>query len=58
MAGHHPADDFTISPREYADDDAWFGTRANPDGRVNIHIAGVTDAPGLPERRYRRLAGK
>ena len=46
-AGHHPADDFTISPREYADDDAWFGTKANPDGRVNIHIAGVTDAPAF-----------
>jgi single-strand DNA-binding protein len=29
-AGTHPADGFTISPREYADDDAWFGTRANP----------------------------
>src|SRR6476620_516965 len=29
-AGTHPADGFPISPREYADDDAWFGARANP----------------------------
>ncbi|MBT2548178.1 single-stranded DNA-binding protein [Arthrobacter sp. ISL-65] len=43
MDGTHPADEFTVSPREFADDDAWFGTRANPGGRV--HIAGVTAEP-------------
>ncbi|MBT2523236.1 single-stranded DNA-binding protein [Arthrobacter sp. ISL-28] len=41
----HPADHFTISPREFAEDDAWFGIHANPGGRV--HIAGVTDAPAF-----------
>jgi single-strand DNA-binding protein len=30
----HPADSFSISAREYADDDAWFGLQANPSGRV------------------------
>jgi single-strand DNA-binding protein len=34
--GKHPADDFTISAREYADDDAWFGMDANPSGRVSL----------------------
>jgi single-strand DNA-binding protein len=43
IGGIHPADEFTISPREFADDDAWFGARANPGGRV--HIAGVTAEP-------------
>jgi single-strand DNA-binding protein len=32
-AGVHPVDLLPISPREYADDDAWFGKIANPDGR-------------------------
>ena len=30
----HPVDDLTISDREYADDDPWFGKDANPAGRV------------------------
>lgn len=34
--GWHPADDFTISPREYADDDPWFGKDTNPEGRVTL----------------------
>jgi single-strand DNA-binding protein len=32
----HPADDFTISPREYADDDPRFGKDANPEGRISL----------------------
>jgi single-strand DNA-binding protein len=41
----HPADHFTISPREYADDDAWFGIHANPSGRVSI--PGASGEPGF-----------
>ncbi|MFE4835207.1 single-stranded DNA-binding protein [Arthrobacter sp. NPDC056691] len=41
QGGSHPADDFAISPRQYADDDAWFGKDANPSGRV--------DLPAVPE---------
>jgi single-strand DNA-binding protein len=33
-AGTHPADEFSISSREYADDDPWFGLHANPAGRI------------------------
>ncbi|MCW2133417.1 MULTISPECIES: hypothetical protein [Micrococcaceae] len=29
----HPVDLLPISPRAYADDDAWFGKIANPEGR-------------------------
>jgi single-strand DNA-binding protein len=32
---------FTISPRLYANDDVWFGTQANPSGRI--------DLPAVPE---------
>lgn len=32
----HPADRFSLSPRGYADDDPWFGTAANPEGRIAI----------------------
>ncbi|WP_139007407.1 single-stranded DNA-binding protein [Arthrobacter crystallopoietes] len=32
-AGVHPVDLLPISAREYADDDAWFGKIANPEGR-------------------------
>lgn len=32
----HPADGFTISDREYADDDPWFGKDANPEGRISL----------------------
>lgn len=39
----HPVDGFTISPREYADDDAWFGKIANPEGG---------GAPAAPEDRH------
>jgi single-strand DNA-binding protein len=38
--GGHPADRFTLSPREYADDDPWFGRDANPSGRIS---AGAPD---------------
>ncbi|ERI35199.1 single-stranded DNA-binding protein (plasmid) [Arthrobacter sp. TES] len=31
--GVHPVDLLPISPRAYADDDAWFGKIANPEGR-------------------------
>jgi hypothetical protein len=33
-----PMPDFTISPRQYSDDDAWFGLVANPAGSVNVPI--------------------
>jgi single-strand DNA-binding protein len=33
-----PMPDFTISPRQYRDDDAWFGLVANPAGSVNVPI--------------------
>ncbi|WP_353713512.1 single-stranded DNA-binding protein [Arthrobacter sp. K5] len=41
--GAHPADGFTISPRQYADDDAWFGLRANPSGLVAPPV--ITETP-------------
>lgn len=40
----HPADGFRLSPREYADDDPWFGKDANPDGRVNLPGAAAESA--------------
>jgi single-strand DNA-binding protein len=40
----HPADSFTISAREYADDDPWFGLDANPEGRINATTQGVSGA--------------
>jgi single-strand DNA-binding protein len=42
-AGTHPADGFTISPREYADDDAWFGLRAHPSGVIAPPV--ITETP-------------
>jgi single-strand DNA-binding protein len=41
--GAHPADSFTISPRQYADDEAWFGLRANPSGFVASPV--ITETP-------------
>jgi single-strand DNA-binding protein len=41
--GTHPADSFTISPRQYADDEAWFGLRANPSGFVAPPV--ITETP-------------
>ncbi|MET3937110.1 single-stranded DNA-binding protein [Arthrobacter sp. OAP107] len=41
--GAHPADTFTISPRQYADDDAWFGLRANPGGVIAPPV--ITETP-------------
>ena len=33
----HPPDRFSLSAREYGnDDDAWFGLAANPDGYINV----------------------
>ena len=34
----HPVDSLSISPREYADDDPWFGIQANPAGRINTPV--------------------
>jgi single-strand DNA-binding protein len=31
-------DDFTISPRQYTDDEAWFGLHANPAGTINVPV--------------------
>lgn len=33
-----PTPDFTISSRQFNDDDAWFGLVANPAGSVNVPI--------------------
>jgi single-strand DNA-binding protein len=30
--------DFTISPRQYTDDEAWFGLHANPAGTINVPV--------------------
>jgi single-strand DNA-binding protein len=40
----HPADGFTISDREYADDDPWFGKDANPEGRISLPGAAAEPA--------------
>lgn len=32
----HPAESLSISSREYADDDPWFGIDANPTGHISI----------------------
>jgi hypothetical protein len=34
----HPVDSLSISPREYADDDPWFGIQANPAGRITTPV--------------------
>lgn len=44
-AGVHPVDRLPISPREYADDDAWFGKIANPDGRGSLTPPDGQDMP-------------
>lgn len=31
-----PPDRFSLSPREYGDDEAWFGLSANPAGHINV----------------------
>jgi single-strand DNA-binding protein len=31
-----PPDRFSLSPREYGDDDVWFGLAANPAGHINV----------------------
>jgi single-strand DNA-binding protein len=31
-----PPDKFSLSAREYEDDEAWFGLAANPAGRINV----------------------
>ena len=31
-----PPDRFSLSPRDYGDDDAWFGLAANPTGHINV----------------------
>jgi single-strand DNA-binding protein len=40
----HPADQFVLSSRAYADDELWFGLTANPEG--NIHPAGAENYAG------------
>jgi single-strand DNA-binding protein len=32
----HPPDRFSLSPRDYGDDDAWFGLAANPTGNIEV----------------------
>jgi single-strand DNA-binding protein len=32
----HPPDRFSLSPRDYGDDDAWFGLAANPTGNIDV----------------------
>lgn len=34
-----PPDRFSLSPREYGDDEAWFGLAANPAGHINLPSA-------------------
>lgn len=47
----HPVDRFSLSPREYADDDPWFGTAANPEGRIAIPGQETAqDLVSVPER--------
>ncbi|SFU11491.1 single-stranded DNA-binding protein [Arthrobacter sp. ov118] len=31
-----PPDRFSLSPRQYGDDDVWFGLAANPAGHINV----------------------
>ncbi len=39
----HPGGDLSLSAREYADDDPWFGIDANPAGRISL--PGTAPAP-------------
>lgn len=32
----HPPDRFSLSPRDYGDNDAWFGLAANPTGNIDV----------------------
>jgi single-strand DNA-binding protein len=32
----HPPDRFSLSPRDYGDEDAWFGLAANPTGNIDV----------------------
>jgi single-strand DNA-binding protein len=32
----HPPDRFALSPRDYGDDEAWFGLTANPAGDIDV----------------------
>lgn len=34
----HPPDRFSLSPREYEDDEAWFGLAANPAGHISVPV--------------------
>jgi single-strand DNA-binding protein len=40
----HPPDRFSLSSREYGDDDAWFGLTANPAGHINVPHADTEPA--------------
>ncbi|WP_211880852.1 single-stranded DNA-binding protein [Pseudarthrobacter albicanus] len=40
----HPAESMSISSREYADDDPWFGIDANPGGRIPVPGAATEPA--------------
>ena len=40
----HPPDRFSLSPREYGDDEAWFGLAANPAGHINLPTADTEPA--------------
>ncbi|GGH99487.1 single-stranded DNA-binding protein [Arthrobacter liuii] len=37
----HPADQFVLSSRAYADDELWFGLTANPEGSITPSTAGL-----------------
>lgn len=34
----HPPDRFSLSAREYEDEEAWFGLAANPAGHINVPV--------------------
>ena len=48
-AGRHPVDQLEISPRPLADDNAWFGTLANPAGTITPN-AGMGENEDTGER--------
>ena len=39
-----PPDRFALSPREYGDDEVWFGLAANPAGHINVPAADTEPA--------------
>jgi single-strand DNA-binding protein len=41
----HPPDRFSLSLRDYGDDDAWFGLAANPTGSIDVPAPDTEPAP-------------